>query len=183
MKTRILSIAVVIAVVAVAAVLVINAQRGSSSDGQAAGTQAAAAASPDSASTGSPAAGESPTVIAPASFSQDAYKGRPLVINFFGSWCRYCRLEASDLSRFARESSGAQVIGIASQDTEQNAKAFMNEFHLTFPLVVDDGRLAAQYGINGWPTTIFFGADGKETDRLVGASSFDQFTAALARAQ
>ena len=74
-------------------------------------------------------------------------------------------------------------MGIASQDTEKDAGAFMTKYGLTYPLVVDDGSLTAKYGINGWPTTIFYDAAGKEVDRLVGASTLDQFNASLAKAQ
>ena len=105
------------------------------------------------------------------------------MINFFGSWCEYCKLEASDLATFAKDNPGAQVVGIASQDTEKDAGAFMTQYGLTYPLVVDDGSLTAKYGINGWPTTIFYNATGQEVDRLVGASTLAQFNASLAKAQ
>jgi thioredoxin-related protein len=49
--------------------------------------------------------------------------------------------------------------------------------------VVDDGRLASEYGIQWTPTTVFLDSAGKEADRLVGASVLDQFTASLAKAQ
>ena len=45
----------------------------------------------------------------------------------------------------------------------------MTKYGLTYPLVVDDGSLTARYGITAYPTTIFFDAEGKEVDRLVGA--------------
>ena len=161
MKTRTLGIVIVVIVVAVAAVLAFTASRSSGSSGKAFEGQ----------------------VIAPAAFKPAAYAGKPLVINFFGSWCEYCKLEASDLATFAKSNPGAQVVGIASQDTEKDAGAFMTEYGLTYPLVVDDGSLTAQYGISGWPTTIFYDAAGKEVDRLVGASTLAQFNASLAKAQ
>jgi len=162
LKTRTLGLLIVAVVVVVAAVLVVAARGGSS------------------AGSGKEYTG---TVVAPAAFSAADYRGKPLVINFFGSWCEYCKLEAGDLARFARQNPDAQVVGIASQDTEQDARAFMARYGLTYPLVVDDGSLTAGYHINAWPTTIFFDAAGKETDRLVGASTFDQFTASLAKAR
>jgi thiol-disulfide isomerase/thioredoxin len=161
MKTRTFGIVIVVIVVAVAAVLAFTASRSSGSSSKAFEGQ----------------------VIAPAAFKATAYTGKPLVINFFGSWCEYCKLEASDLATFAKGNPGAQVVGIASQDTEKDAGAFMTEYGLTYPLVVDDGSLTAKYGINGWPTTIFFNARGKEVERLVGASTLAQFDAALAKAQ
>lgn len=161
MKTRTFGIVIVIAVVAVAAVLVVMSR--------------------DSSGAAS-ASGYEGQMIEPADFRVADYAGKPLVVNFFGSWCEYCRVEASDLARFAEQNPG-QVVGIASRDSVKNATAFMAEYGMEYPLVVDDGSLTAEYGIIGWPTTIFFDADGEETDRLVGASTFDQFNASLAEAQ
>lgn len=168
MKTKTLGIVIVVAVVAVAIVLVIASGGGSSSSGAG-----------DAADASGTAAVE---VLAPADFDQTAYAGEPLVVNFFGSWCGPCNTEAPDLATFAGE-SGAQVVGIAVNDTKEDALAFMREYGLGFPIVIDDNSLSAEYGITGVPTTIFFDAQGQETDRLVGASTLDQFNAALAQAQ
>ncbi|MBE0528805.1 MAG: TlpA family protein disulfide reductase [Thermoleophilia bacterium] len=122
-------------------------------------------------------------VIAPSAFSVSDYAGKPLVINFFGSWCGPCNAEAPDLATFATDNPDAQIVGIAVDDSEGDAVAFMNEYGLSFPLVVDDQSLAGEYGITGVPTTIFFDAQGQETDRLVGASTLAQFDAGLAKSQ
>jgi cytochrome c biogenesis protein CcmG/thiol:disulfide interchange protein DsbE len=172
MKTRTLRTAVAAAVVAVTIVLAVAAGCGSSDGGEAADAG-------DSTGSGGTAAVD---VLAPADFDAAAYAGEPLVVNFFGSWCGPCAMEAPDLATFA-EQSGAQMVGVAVNDTEEDALAFMDEYGLSFPLVMDDNSLGAEYGITGVPTTIFFDAQGQEVDRLVGASSLDQFNAALAKAQ
>ena len=171
MKTKTLGIIIVAAVVAVAVVLAITA--GGGSDG------GEAVDAGGSAGSGGTAAVD---VLAPADFDAAAYAGEPLVVNFFGSWCGPCAMEAPDLATFAQQ-SGAQIVGVAVNDTEEDALAFLNEHGLSFPLVMDDNSLGAEYGITGVPTTIFFDAKGQETDRLVGAASLDQFNAALAKAQ
>ena len=61
--------------------------------------------------------------------------------------------------------------------------AFMQKYGLTYPMVLDDGSLVQEFGITAYPTTIFFDAQGKEVDRLVGAATLDQFNASLAKAQ
>jgi thiol-disulfide isomerase/thioredoxin len=172
MKTRTLGIVIVAVVVVVAAVLVVTAGGGSSED------QA------DTTATGGGSTGGSTAVeVMPASeFDPASYAGEPLVINFFGSWCGPCNMEAPDLATFAQQ-TGAQVVGIAVNDTEADALAFMDEYGLSFPIVMDDNSLGAEYGITGVPTTIYLDAQGKEATRLVGASSLDQFNAALAQAQ
>ena len=122
-------------------------------------------------------------VVAPDAFSAADYAGEPLVINFFGSWCGPCNVEAPDLATFATDNPDAQIVGMAVDDSEDDAVAFMNEYGLSFPLVIDDGSLAGEYGITGVPTTIFLDAQGQEVDRLVGASTLAQFEAGLAKAQ
>ena len=167
MKTKTFGILIVAVVVVVAAVLVINSRTSSS------GSPASAAS----------ASGSQSQVIAPADFAVADYSGKPLVVNMFGSWCPPCNMEAPDLASFAKQNPGAQVVGIACEDTQKDAVAFMDKYGLTYPLVVDDGSLVSQFGISAYPTTIFFNAAGKEVDRLVGASSLDQFNASLAKAQ
>lgn len=174
MKTRTLGI-VIVAVVVVTAV-VLAAGCGSSQDG---GDATAAGGAADPTTAGGSAAAQ---VLSPSDFDPAAYAGEPLVINFFGSWCGPCNMEAPDLATFARE-SGARIVGIAVNDTEEDALAFMDEYGLSFPVVMDDNSLGAKYGVTGVPTTVFLDAQGQEAARLVGASSLDQFNASLAQAQ
>jgi cytochrome c biogenesis protein CcmG/thiol:disulfide interchange protein DsbE len=164
MKIRTFASATLIAVVLIAAV-------------------ALAACGSSSSSTDTPnGSGEVP-VVAPDAFDVADYAGKPLVINFFGSWCGPCNMEAPDLATFATDNPDAQIVGIAVDDSEGDAVGFMNEYGLSFQLVVDDQRFASEYGITGVPTTIFFDAKGQETDRLIGASTLAQFNAGLAKAQ
>jgi thiol-disulfide isomerase/thioredoxin len=167
MKTKTLGIIVVALVVVVAAVLVVVSRSSS-------GSSPTATAS---------AADSSVQVIAPGDFNVADYAGKPLVVNLFGSWCPPCNMEAPDLATFAEQNPGAQVVGIACEDTQSDALAFMKKYGLTYPLVVDNGSLTQQFGVNAYPTTIFYDAQGKEVDRLVGASSLDQFNAALSKAR
>ena len=166
MNTKTLGIVIVVAVVAVAAILAF-ASRDSSSSGD------------PSASAGS-FTGE---VIAPDAFSVAEYAGGPVVLNFFFRDCPPCGAEAADLAEFARSNPGAQVIGVDVQDSESDAVAFMEEHDLDYALVVDDGTLSSSYAVQYTPTTVFLDAQGAEVDRLVGASTLDQFNASLAKAQ
>ncbi len=165
MKTKTLGIVIVALVVVVAAVLVVMSRSSSSSE------------------AASSSSGGSVTALAPGDFRVADYAGKPLVVNMFGSWCPPCNMEAPDLGTFAKQNPGAQVVGIACEDTEKDAVAFMDKYGLTYPMVLDDGTLVQEFGITAYPTTIFFDAQGKEVDRLVGASSLDQFNASLAKAQ
>lgn len=122
-------------------------------------------------------------VLKPADFSVADYAGKPLVINFFGSWCGPCRLEAPDLAKFSAAHPGVQFVGIAVRDQEADAVAFMQEFGLDYPIVLDDDSLGQAWNITGVPTTIFIDSRGQEADRIVGAADLKRFEESLAKAQ
>jgi len=145
-----------------------------------------AAASTLGACGGSASSG--PTVdvkfISPADFSVADHAGKPLVVNYFGSWCGPCNAEAPELSTFSKAESGkAAFVGIAVNDKESDVIDFMSKYGLTYPVVLDDNSLSAKDGITGVPTTIFYNASGQEVDRIVGAASLDQFSASFAKTQ
>lgn len=118
-----------------------------------------------------------------AAFDPADYAGRPLVVNFFGSWCPPCNVEAPELAAFVAAHPEAGFAAVAVNDTAQDAAAFASKYGLACDLYLDDGRLASQYGITGVPTTIFFDAAGHERDRVVGAADGERFAAGLAAAQ
>jgi len=171
MKTKTLGLLILAVVVVVAAVLVVTSR--SSSDATSTGASGSGASATEF-------AGE---VLTPADFSVADYAGKPLVVNMFGSWCPPCNAEAPELAAFAEQNPGVQVVGVACEDTEEGAIGFMEEFGLTFPLVLDDGTLVQETGIPAFPTTIFYNAQGEEVDRIVGAATLDRFNASLAKAQ
>ena len=99
-------------------------------------------------------------------------KGRPLVMNFWASWCAPCRDEAMGLERAWRSyaADGVMFIGIDIQDSEQNARAYLNEFGITYPNGRDDdGRITVDYGVVGLPVTFFVNKAGIVERRWVGA--------------
>jgi cytochrome c biogenesis protein CcmG/thiol:disulfide interchange protein DsbE len=117
-------------------------------------------------------------------FSVAQYAGKPLVVNFFGSWCGPCNAEAPALATFSKAEAGkAAVVGIAVNDQQGDVIDFMTKYGLTYPVVLDDNSLSSKDGITGVPTTIFYNASGREVDRIVGAASLEQFTQSLAKAQ
>ena len=171
MKTRTLGLLILAVVVVVAAVIVVTSRASSDAD-----------------STGTSGSGASATVytgevLAPADFSVADFAGKPLVVNMFGSWCPPCNAEAPDLAVFAEQNPGVQVVGVACEDTEDDAVGFMEKFGLTYQLVLDDGTLVQETGITAYPTTIFYNAQGQEVDRIVGAATLDGLNASLAMAQ
>ena len=145
----------------------------------------AAAASLLSACGGSTAAMSSADVkfLSPQDFSVADYAGKPLVVNYFGSWCGPCNAEAADLAVFSKSKSGtSSFVGIAVNDQQKDVVDFMSQHGLSFPVVLDDNSLGGADGITGVPTTIFYDANGREVDRIVGAASLDRFNTSFSKA-
>ena len=94
-------------------------------------------------------------------FSLSEFKGIPIVLNFWASWCAECRTEAVILENFFQKygvkNKQLMMIGIAIQDSPKNAKAFARHFGKTYLLGLDDdgGNIALDYGIYGVPETFF----------------------------
>ena len=100
-----------------------------------------------------------------------SYRGKPLVLNVWGSWCDGCKAEAADLARFARAHREAQVIGIDTQDTAGGAKAFYRRWGWRHPSIADPrGELAARLAVRGTPTTFFLNARHQIVTEIVGAT-------------
>lgn len=98
--------------------------------------------------------------------------GRPVVLNFWASWCAPCRNEAAGLERTWRayEDRGVVFVGIDIQDSEADARNYLNEFDVTYPNGRDvDGKITVEYGVVGLPVTFFVSKEGLIERRWVGA--------------
>ncbi|MGH8957326.1 MAG: TlpA family protein disulfide reductase [Acidimicrobiia bacterium] len=88
--------------------------------------------------------------------------GRPVVMNFWASWCVPCREEMPTFDEVSRRRSDVLVLGVAVRDTDNEARAFASEVSVGYPLGIDtDGEILDLYPIIGLPTTWFISADGR----------------------
>ena len=110
-------------------------------------------------------------------------RGRPLVVNFWATWCPPCVKEMPELDRFVREFAGRgwQVIGVAIDQSEP-VQNFLKQTPVSFPIVLagNEGlswvrRLGNPAG--GLPFSVQFGADGRIARRKLGATTFDELSA------
>lgn len=106
-----------------------------------------------------------------------------VVVNFWASWCEPCREEAPILEKVWREYQGQGVtfIGIAYKDTEGKARAFLDEFDLTYPNALDpNNRVARAYRVQGVPET-FFIREGEIASLYIGPLTEDQLVTRIER--
>ncbi len=97
---------------------------------------------------------------AAATLDLATFAGRPLLVNFFASWCAPCQAEAPALALL---SETLPVIGVAYKDKPADTQAFLNQYGNPFSAIgVDrDGRLGLAWGVYGVPESYLIGADSK----------------------
>jgi len=104
------------------------------------------------------------------------FKGKPLIINVWASWCGPCRSEMGSLERLARRYGGKQfnVIGISTDDDGYAAAAFIKQTKITFENFLDSHLLLENMlGANTIPLTILVDAHGRVLEKARGAYEWD----------
>jgi len=108
-----------------------------------------------------------------ATFDFASFAGRPMVVNFWASWCLPCYQEAPVLQEYWRqyEDSGVLFVGIHTQNRDHYAdgRAFLSQFGLTFPNGFDpNSEISIDWGLYGVPETFFVNADGRVILKHIG---------------
>lgn len=106
-------------------------------------------------------------------------KGKPVVINFWATWCAPCWEEHPLLVANARMlQSQVQFIGVVFQDEEEKILGFLRERGSGYPTLVDEqGKTAIAYGVGGVPETFFLDSNGVIVAKHSGPLSSDELRA------
>jgi thiol-disulfide isomerase/thioredoxin len=103
-----------------------------------------------------------------------SFRGRPLIVNVWASWCGPCRNEAASLERLARSKAGDRytVIGISTDDDRNSALAWLKHSNATVAHYIDSGprwTLEHLFGASRIPVTVLVDAGGRVVARFPGA--------------
>jgi cytochrome c biogenesis protein CcmG, thiol:disulfide interchange protein DsbE len=112
------------------------------------------------------------------------YAGRPLIVNFFASWCEPCQQETPLLAKFYRTEHGkVAIVGLDENDVLGSAMSFTRKEGVGYPVGFDPEVIAASaYGVAGLPQTFFLNAKHRIVDRVFGAVTLADINRGIALA-
>lgn len=112
-------------------------------------------------------------------------RGQVVVVNFWASWCAPCRQEAAELEAAYQQykDKGVDFLGVAYTDTERNAKAYLEEFGITYKNGLDyKTAISEQYRITGVPETFIIDRKGEISDFVMVPLTLPQLNTLIERA-
>ena len=88
-------------------------------------------------------------------------KGRPVLINFWATWCPPCRAEMPELLQAARDYPDLVMLAVNVSEAPGDVSKFAEQFRMDVPVVIDPtGTISDRYNITGLPTSVFLDPDG-----------------------
>ena len=126
---------------------------------------------------------EGPAIVEGERVDLSSFRGRVVLVNFWGSWCDPCRRELPRLVE--AEQAGTAVVGVAVEDSRRRAREMLAEYGATWPSADDpDRKIARQWGVGGgFPVTFAVDPAGVVRGSHIGEMSADDVTALVATAR
>ncbi len=111
------------------------------------------------------------------------FRGKPVVINFWATWCVPCMQEHPTMAEASqRLRDQVQFLGVVFDDKEENVRAFLEQNGSPYPALMDpDGKAAVAYGVAGVPETYFVDPQGVIVSKYVGPLDPGTFEHELAK--
>lgn len=108
------------------------------------------------------------------------YRGKYVLINFWATWCVYCRDEMPDLQAFGEENRDLAIIAVNVEESRELVEKYINEGGYTFDVALDsDGSLTKSYYISSFPTSIFIDRYGNLIGGVQGLMKKEDMTRVL----
>ncbi|MGH3261478.1 MAG: redoxin domain-containing protein [Trebonia sp.] len=103
--------------------------------------------------------------------SLSQYQGKPVIVNFWASWCEPCQRETPLLASWYRQQHGHVVLlGLDENDSSTKALAFARAKGVSYPIGFDPQvKVAIAYNVDGLPQTFFLNAQHRVVDHVLGA--------------
>lgn len=105
-----------------------------------------------------------------------SYKGNPVIINFWATWCPPCRAELPSMNRgwSKIKDEGIAMIAVNVGESEDTIFAFTGDYPIDFTVLLDEsGAVSNQWPIKGLPTTFVLDKEGKVVYRAIGGREWD----------
>jgi cytochrome c biogenesis protein CcmG, thiol:disulfide interchange protein DsbE len=118
-------------------------------------------------------------------FTLASVRGKPVVMNFWASWCGPCKSEAAALEQRWQKyrSQGVVFLGVDYNDVSGDAKKFLSRHGVTYPTLLDgSGMIGDRYGLTGVPETYFIDRNGRIVgDHILGPITESKWAEAFDR--
>lgn len=102
-----------------------------------------------------------------------SYRGKVVLLDFWASWCEPCRVETPHLIELQQKygDQGLQIIGVSMDDSPEPARAFYQQFHMNYPVVMGTAKTGELYGgVLGLPIAFMINRDGRIYAKHIGAT-------------
>jgi peroxiredoxin len=102
-----------------------------------------------------------------------SYRGKVVLLDFWATWCAPCREETPHLVELQQKYAdrGLQVIGVSMDDSPEPARAFYQQFHMNYPVVMGTAQTGELYGgVLGLPIAFLIKQDGRIYAKHIGAT-------------
>ncbi|MDF2535288.1 MAG: alkyl hydroperoxide reductase [Bacillales bacterium] len=101
------------------------------------------------------------------------YKGKKIMVNFWATWCPPCKEEVPEIEKFHKDNPDIIILSV-NIDTTKDIQGFIDEYQMTFPVLLDDNKeVSESYGTYKIPETFFINADGIVKYKRVGAMDYN----------